>query len=454
MSYELLGIYLQWVAEVVRRSVCHEYARVWGVGEQQEPTVGVLSEEILMTWYGFESAALEVGEALVGIKESCRPYLIGIIFLNAQDVLLVVVVEVEGRGIEITVAQDDENDIIGMKLAEALSVIVIVETSHIPVKPYLASSEGAGAMTLETDTFHIKFREQVTHAGTTLDHDFAEVLVQRQALELGHRLECDLDDFCLAVGVGGEVGHATAGLALREVVLAVAGDRRHVETLDIEGPSPAITIDTIVYGTRVALLEDGDMYDLAFALLGLRALRLADKHLFPDANHLVRPVLVEDDDVVDVRTVADELVLLQPRAQEALLAVDVELLIGLHHLGGLDAVKAAYLCLTRMLFTVFFLYEAKPVGCDLGDIGKVTVDAGNLLLHTGDGLFCLFLTETCDALHLDFQQTQDIVLRHFTHKLRVEGRQALIDVVAQLVRRVSVLKGLALIDALLNEYLF
>ena len=196
------------------------------------------------------------------------------------------------------------------------------------------------------------------------------------------------------------------------------------------------------------------MDDLALALLGFRALRLAHEDLLADADDLVGAVLVEDDDIVEVGAVADELVLLQRCADETVLAVDVELLVGFHHLRGLDAVEAANLGEARVVLAVFVLNEAEPVGRHLDHVGQVAVDLSHLLLHAGDSLVGFVLVELGDALHLDFKQAQDVVLRHLTHELRVEGCQSLVDVFAQFIGTVGVLEGLALVDAFLDEDAF
>ena len=52
-----------------------------------------------------------------------------------------------------------------------------------------------------------------------------------------------------AVGVGGEVHHATAVGALRQVVLLVASHAGNVEALDVAGALLTITINGIVDGT-------------------------------------------------------------------------------------------------------------------------------------------------------------------------------------------------------------
>ena len=57
-----------------------------------------------------------IGEPLLGIEEGGRPHLQRVELLDAQDVGLVVVVEVEVGGVELTVVQDDENLVISVEL--------------------------------------------------------------------------------------------------------------------------------------------------------------------------------------------------------------------------------------------------------------------------------------------------------------------------------------------------
>ena len=146
------------------------------------------------------------------------------------------------------------------------------------------------------------------------------------------------------------------------------------------------------------------MDNLAFAFLCRGAFCLAYKHLLADTDDLVGAVFIEENHVVEVRAVADELVFLQAGADETLLAVDVEFLVGFHDLRCLDAVEASYLREARMVFAVFLLNEPEPVRRHLNHIGQVTVNLCYLLLHAGDGFVSFILVELRDALHLDFQQ--------------------------------------------------
>ena len=83
-------------------------------------------------------------------------------------------------------------------------------------------------------------------------------------------------------------------------------DAGYVETLD-------------ECGACVAFLEDVHMDNLGLLLFGLAALGLAHENLFGHAHHLVGAVAIEEDDIVNVRAVADKFVLLQTGADEAFL---------------------------------------------------------------------------------------------------------------------------------------
>ena len=95
-----------------------------------------------------------------------------------------------------------------MELAQVLAALVVVQTEHIRVEPYLSSAQGRTASLLEHNLVYIVLREDVTHGLATLDANFAEVLFKGNLLDFRVRLEGYLDDFGLTVRVGGEVHDA------------------------------------------------------------------------------------------------------------------------------------------------------------------------------------------------------------------------------------------------------
>ncbi len=219
-----------------------------------------------------------------------------------------------------------------MKFAEESTVLIIIDAVDIRVEPNLSSSQGTVSVALQTDAADGSLGEQVALGGTSLDEDVREVFLQEDALALLRQvwLHCHLDDFSLAVRVGGEVDDAASRCALGDVVHLVAGHGGHVESLDEVVALLAVTINTVVDGALVVLLEHLYMEDV-----------LAHEYLVGHLGDLELSILIEDDDVVEVGAVAYELVLLQACSHETFLSVDVELLVGFHHLGYLDGIEVA-----------------------------------------------------------------------------------------------------------------
>ena len=195
------------------------------------------------------------------------------------------------------------------------------------------------------------------------------------------------------------------------------------------------------------------MYDFGFLLLCLASLSLSHKEFVGYAHHLICAVAVEDDDIIDVGTVAHELVLLQGSAYETLLAVDVELLVGLHHLGSRYGVEVLDFGQTRVLLAVLALDELKPLACDFHHIGQLVVYLLHFGVHAGNVLLGFLLVELQYAAHLDFHQTQDVVAGHLPHQLGIPGLQAAIHPLDGGIHVLCVLKLTVLVDAFLYEYL-
>ena len=350
------------------------------------------------------------------------------------------VVEVEGREIALAAAEYDEDLVVVEELAQQSSVLVVVQAVHVGVVPHLAPSEGGVPMALESDAVYGELREQVAFRGAPFDHHLREILVDEDLPEFRIGLERHLDDLRLAVGIGREVHHLRARRALRQVVLLVAGHRRHVEALDEAVALLAVAVDDVIDGARVVLLEHVEIEHV-----------LAHEHLLCHADHLVLAVFVEDDDVVEVGAVAHELVLLQPSADKSVRAVDVELLVGLRHLRGLDGVEVADLRQSRMVFAVLVLEELEPVGRHFREVCQVAVYLLDLCLQAGHELVGLVFAELQDALHLDLQQFEDVVLGYFAYQGRVVWGETLVDMLTDGVDRGCLFKLLILVDALFDE---
>ena len=160
---ELLGIDLLLSSEGICSAVCELDTGVEGIGEQDELRGGVLREPVLLPLRGIHQEALQIGVALVvGIIEDGCPYLISLVFLDAQDILFVVVVQIEVGEIALAALQDYEDLIIVVELAQQTAVLIVVQAVHIGIIPHLAASEGRVAVTLQSDAVHGVLRQQVT----------------------------------------------------------------------------------------------------------------------------------------------------------------------------------------------------------------------------------------------------------------------------------------------------
>ena len=106
-----------------------------------------------------------------------------------------------------------------------------------------------------------------------------------------------------------------------------------------------------------------------------------------------------------------------------------------------------------MVFSVFVLEELEPLGRHLHQIRQIAIYFFNLSFDAGHQLVGFVLVELQDALHLDFQQAQDVILGHLAYHLRIVGGQSLVNVFADAVDVGSLLKLLVLVDAFLDEYL-
>ena len=178
---------------------------------------------------------------------------------------------------------------------------------------------------------------------------------------------------------------------------------------------------------------------------------LSHEYLISYADNFVFSVLIENDNIVDVGAVAHKLVFLQSRTDESFLAVDVEFLVGLYHFGSLDGVEVLDFCEAWVLCTILVFDVLEPVGCHLHHVVQVAVDACNLVVDAGNELVGFVFVEFQDALHLDFQQSQNIIFSHLAHHLRIVGRQSLVDMLTNSIHVGRLFEFLVLINALLDE---
>ena len=364
------------------------------------------------------------------------------------------VVWIEVRSVEIAVVQHHQHEIVRVELAEVVAAFVEVQALHIGIEPHLATSQRRTAVRFERDAQHVQAGEQIALRGTTLHRQLRETLVEEDAAQLRVRLQRHFDHFGLAVRVRSEILNLRPLLTASEIVFAVVCDARHVEALDVVRPILAVAIHHIVDGSLVVFLEHGDVHDLGFLLLGLRAFGLTDVHFLRHTRHLVRSVAVEDDHIVDVRAVLHKLVLLQRSTHETVGAVHIEFLVRLHHFGRFDRVERANLSAAWVFVGITRLDGFKPVDRHLRHVCQIVVDLFEFGLDARNEFVGLRLVELQNARHLDFEQAQQVVAGHFAHEIFFERFETPVDVQQRRINVGRILIGFVFIDALVDEDAF
>ena len=287
---------------------------------------------------------------------------------------------------------------------------------------------------------HGIFRQQVTFRILSLDEQFTEILVDKQFLLMHTGFEGNLDNLRLSVRVRCEIEDPASFLSLGKIILTVACHTGHIEPLDeIEALAP-VAVHHIIDGTTVVLLEYRQVDDV-----------LSHEDLVCHADNLILTVAVEDNDIVDVGTVAHKLILLQTCTDESVLSVDIQFLVGLGHLCCLNGIEVTDFCKTRMVGSVFILQVLEPLDGDTYHVRQFIVDIGNLVFQAENQFIGLITVELQDSCHLDVHELEDIVLAHLTDHLRIVRCQPVVDMLTGSIHGWSLLELLVLIDTLFDE---
>ena len=227
------------------------------------------------------------------------------------------------------------------------------------------------------------------------------------------RLQGYADNLCFAVGVSGEIDNFRPRFALRKIVLFITRHACDVETFHVVYSAFAVAVHYVVDGADIVLLEDGDVQNIR-----------TDEQLFRHTHDLVFAVAVENDDIVDIRTIEQELVFLQACAHKTVSVVDVQLLVGLNNGFNIDIGKVANLGLARIAAAVLLLEHLKPCNRIFGQMVEVVYGCLDLFLQILHQFVSLLGIELGDADHADIKQTFDIFGAHFANQFRLERLQS------------------------------
>ena len=209
------------------------------------------------------------------------------------------------------------------------------------------------------------------------------------------------------------------------------------------GRGLTIAIYYVVNSAIVILLKDVCVEDV-----------FAYKHLLTHFHHLVFTILEEDDDIVDVGTVANELILLHAGTDKSLFTVDIKLFIRFSHLDRLNVLETANFGATWIVFPITLFQHQVPGYCVVGKIVQVMIYFADFLSQTCNVFVRLIRVKLQNTRHLDLHQPKDIVTVDLTDKGWFKGFKPFVDVSYRFVHVGRILKLTILVNPLLDEYLF
>ena len=136
-----MHIQLNGLAEVVHAPHGDLNPRIKGISKQNQLIRRIFSQIVLMPQRGFQTEPLHIDVSiLILVIKDRSPNLMRIIFLNTQNVVLIVVVGIKVGQIEISTLQDYQYLVVIEELTQISAQLVIVDTFDIVVEPNLSSA--------------------------------------------------------------------------------------------------------------------------------------------------------------------------------------------------------------------------------------------------------------------------------------------------------------------------
>ena len=115
---KLLCVNLFRPPEFVGSTISDLDERIDGICQQDEFRAGIVAEPVLLFLRGIHLESLQIGIALIiSIEQDGGPHLVGLEFLDAQDIGLEVVVQIEAGQVEIAIVENHQNLVFVEELA-------------------------------------------------------------------------------------------------------------------------------------------------------------------------------------------------------------------------------------------------------------------------------------------------------------------------------------------------
>ena len=257
-------------------------------------------------------------------------------------------------------------------------------------------------------------------------------------------MRCRLEQYAhflrLTILVGAEIYHSTAGFASRKIVFFVAGNTRYEKAFPIVYSALSIAINDVVDGAFISFLKDVDMQDIG-----------AYEQFIGYLNNLIFTILIEDNDIIDIRAVEEVFVFLKTRTNKTICTIDIEFLVGLHYRLHVDGCKIAHLRAAGVFIAILLFQMFKPFDGIVSQMRKIVFRLLNFLLEVTHQLVGFLGIELRNANHANLKEFFDILFAHFSYEFSFIGLQRIIHKRNQFLLVGGLLIPFFLINAFLNK---
>ena len=168
-------------------------------------------------------------------------------------------------------------------------------------------------------------------------------------------------------------------------------------------------------------------------------------------NNLIFTILIEDNDIIDIRAVEEVFVFLKTRTNKTICAIDIEFLVGLHYRLHVDSCKIAHLRAAGVFIAILLFQMFKPFDGIVSQMRKIVFRLLNFLLEVTHQLVGFLGIELRNANHANLKEFFDILFAHFSYECSFIGLQRIIHKRNQFLLVGGLLIPFFLINAFLNK---
>ncbi len=235
------------------------------------------------------------------------------------------------------------------------------------------------------------FGENISHGLAAFNCQISHIHLERQFFDSWFRFQQNFQHFGFTVRIGREIGHPRAFCAFCQVVFLVACYAGYGKPFHVRESGFSVAVNGIVNCSFVVPFENGNVQRI-----------FPDKCLFRNFGYKISPVAAENNNVVDIGTIAYKFLFSEACSHKSFLAVDIQFFIFHHHFRGLDVLETPDFGLPFAAFSVLAFQVAEPFDGKRNDVFDVVDHLVDFVFDGQDVFVGFILVEFQDTGHSQF----------------------------------------------------